>query len=224
VVVLEISSGITVYVKEIEEFLTEDIRKKLSTYTRLLLKYNSYFNLTAILEPDDIFMKHYMDSLSGLMLLKKIFGNRLYDFKIVDVGTGAGFPGMLFKMVYPDIDITLIESVKKKVEFLKVITDAIETKPRIINKNVKEVKEKFDIFLSRGFSDVFTFIKKTKHMYGEKSHIFFYKGKKNKIIKEFNVVKNIKIGLNIKKATLYTISGFVFERNILELVWEKSLQ
>lgn len=208
--------------KDIESLINHEKLILLNKYTELLIEYNSRFNLTSILNHEDIYIKHYLDSLSGLVLLKKKFGDDILKFKIADIGTGPGFPGMILKLFSPDLNLTLIESNSKKSNFLNVISSSLNIKPAIINKNVKEVKGKFDILISRGFSDIFSFIKKTKHLYNDKTYLYFYKGKKNKILDEFNVVKNIKIGLNIRKANLYQITGFIFERNILELLWEKS--
>ena len=90
------------------------------------------------------------------------------------------------KLFYPELDITLVESNTKKAQFLQIISSLLRIDINISNKNVKETKGNYDIFLSRGFSDIYTFIKLTKHLYNKtKTHLIFYKGKTNKIFEEY---------------------------------------
>ncbi len=86
-------------------------------YARELREWNARFNLTTIIDPLDIQIKHFLDSLSCL----KAMGRRPAG-RVVDVGTGAGFPGLCLKIACPQLQITLIESVGKKVEFCRHVT------------------------------------------------------------------------------------------------------
>lgn len=88
-------------------------------FTSMLLEWNRKFNLTRIADPEEIAIKHYLDSLSLLSLVKPDKGCRL-----IDVGTGAGLPGVALKIARPDIRITLLDSVNKKLIFLN---EAIKT-------------------------------------------------------------------------------------------------
>ena len=92
--------------------LNEEQKEKLNTYCEFLITYNEHTNLTAIKERDDIYLKHFYDSLT----LAKI-----YDFQeetLLDVGTGAGFPGVVLTIVYPGLKVTLLDSNNKKIKFL----------------------------------------------------------------------------------------------------------
>lgn len=93
--------------------LTEDTMNKLSIYANFLMEYNEHTNLTAIKEEKDIYLKHFYDSLT---IVKTI------DLKTIkslcDIGTGAGFPGMVLKIVFSHLDVALIDSNNKKITFL----------------------------------------------------------------------------------------------------------
>ena len=96
--------------------LTENQVAQFNLYRTELLRWNAHMNLTAITDADEIVHKHFLDSLSVL----EHFSLRSGD-SVVDVGTGAGFPGIVLKIYIPDIQLVLIESSKKKVSFLKFI-------------------------------------------------------------------------------------------------------
>ncbi len=89
-------------------------------YLQELLAWNRRFNLTAIREPEQIVVKHFLDSLSVLTVTGCLDGKR-----VVDVGTGAGFPGLALKIACPDMRLTLVESVGKKAEFCRHVVDAL---------------------------------------------------------------------------------------------------
>ncbi len=92
------------------------------TYLALLLEWNEKMNLTGITEPEDIWHKHFLDSLTVLEALPK-------DAKrVIDIGTGAGFPGLAIAIVRPDLDITLLEATGKKVKFLEHVIKTLELK------------------------------------------------------------------------------------------------
>ena len=98
--------------KKINIDITEEIFSKLDRYKELLIEWNQKFNLTTIIEEKDIFLKHFFDSL---------YLNTECDFKdkkICDIGTGAGFPGMVLAIVFKNGNFTLMESNNKKVLFL----------------------------------------------------------------------------------------------------------
>lgn len=128
-------------------YLTQDQLYKFKLYYKLLVEYNKRYNLTAIIEEDDVIDKHFVDSLLGLKLIN--------DTKVIDVGTGAGFPGLAIKIV-DDIELTLVDSVKKKVDFLEIIVAQLGLKnvhcihSRVEDlANNKEYREKFNFCFSR---------------------------------------------------------------------------
>lgn len=92
----------------------------LTTYERELLEWNQKFNLTAIRDAESIRTKHFLDSFSCILAWKANPPHRL-----IDVGTGAGFPGIPLKIIYPAMQLTLVESVGKKVKFCQHIVDVL---------------------------------------------------------------------------------------------------
>ncbi len=85
-------------------------------YEELLLSWNKHTNLTAIRDPEMIAIKHFLDSLTCVLAMRDTAINR-----VVDVGTGAGFPGIPLKIIYPAMELTLIESVEKKAAFCRAV-------------------------------------------------------------------------------------------------------
>ncbi len=93
----------------------------LALYERELIDWNTRFNLTAIRDPQEIHIKHFLDSLTCLLALRDSPVDRL-----VDVGTGAGFPGIPLKLIYPKLQLTLLESVGKKAEFCRHVVKMLD--------------------------------------------------------------------------------------------------
>lgn len=93
--------------------ISEKQAQQLYNYQALLLEWNQKMNLTAIIDPDEIRMKHFLDSLSLISLNPQ--------GPLVDVGTGAGFPGLVIKIMRPDIEVVLLDSLKKRLNFLDAV-------------------------------------------------------------------------------------------------------
>ena len=92
-------------------------------YYEMLIKWNEVMNLTAITEFDEVIVKHFVDSIS---LIKAIDVNK--KINIIDIGTGAGFPGIPLKIAYPNLKITLLDSLNKRVGFLNEVISELELK------------------------------------------------------------------------------------------------
>jgi len=98
--------------------VTDEMADQFLLYNRMLLEWNHKLNLTALTEPDDVLHKHFLDSLSGVMVLR---GREIS--KLADVGSGAGFPGIPLKIIRPDLEVTLIDSLGKRVDFLNEVIE-----------------------------------------------------------------------------------------------------
>lgn len=135
--------------KKIDENLTEKQVRQFYDYMNLLIEWNQKINLTAICEPRDIILKHFIDSLT---ISKEIHR----DAKIADIGTGAGFPGIPIKILKPDTEVILIDSLNKRIKFLNEVIEklglekieAIHARAEEIGHNNK-YREKCDIVISR---------------------------------------------------------------------------
>ena len=130
--------------------LDEGQLEKFEQYKNFLLEYNSHTNLTSITEPEDIAIKHFLDSI----LVGKFF-EIPKNAKAVDVGTGAGFPGVPIKIFRDDISLTLVDSLNKRIKFLNKLCQKINISANIIHARAEELghkeefREKFDIAVSR---------------------------------------------------------------------------
>lgn len=103
--------------------LNDDIIKKLNMYGNLLLEWNEKINLTAIKEPTEVLYKHFYDC---ILFFKNVNVEKCAS--IIDVGTGAGFPGMVLKIVRPDLKVTLLDSLNKRITFLNDVINKLELK------------------------------------------------------------------------------------------------
>ena len=144
--------------KKIDINLTETQIKKFFEYMQLLLEWNEKINLTAITEVDDIILKHFIDSLTVIKYIKE-------NDKIIDVGTGAGFPGIPVGIINLDADITLLDSLNKRINFLNEVCNKLELKNiRTIHGRAedfgqtKETRENFDIAVSRAVANMTTLV------------------------------------------------------------------
>ncbi|WZL75087.1 16S rRNA (guanine(527)-N(7))-methyltransferase RsmG [Clostridiaceae bacterium 35-E11] len=136
--------------------LSEDQIEKFFTYKDLLIEWNQKINLTAILDEKDIMIKHFLDSISCVTLpyIKN-------DAKIIDVGTGAGFPGVPIKICYPNTSLTLLDSLNKRIHFLKEVcihTDLKDVqfehgRAEDFGKD-KNFREKYDIAVARAVAEL----------------------------------------------------------------------
>lgn len=135
--------------------LTENQLKKFKIYEDFLLEYNSHTNLTAIKEPEDIMIKHFLDS-----IILNNFLNIKQNAKIVDIGTGAGFPGVPLKIFREDIELTLIDSLNKRIVFLGQLMDKIGLSANIFHARAEELSHKkehreiYDFAVSRAVASL----------------------------------------------------------------------
>lgn len=106
------SLGVSLSDKQLEQF---------DMYYQLLIKWNEVMNLTAITEFDDVCRLHFVDSISAC----KYFDFSASDYSLIDIGTGAGFPGIPLKIVYPNLKITLFDSLNKRLKFLNEVIDQL---------------------------------------------------------------------------------------------------
>ena len=140
------SVGLTLSIEQYE---------KLSIYAEFLVEYNEKVNLTAITEPIEILRKHFIDSI----LLTKYVDIPL-NSTLIDVGTGAGFPSVPIKIYRPDIKITLLDSLNKRIDYLKQLCDKLEIDAEFIHGRAEdfskkeEYREKFDFSCARAVANM----------------------------------------------------------------------
>ena len=141
------------YLKISDIVLNEKQIENLIKYLDLLIETNKVMNLTAIREEEAILEKHFIDSLLLTKLIKDDEKN------IIDIGTGAGFPGLILSIVYPNKNFLLVDSVKKKISFINTVIEKIglknvKTSTERAEELIKDNREKFDVALCRGVANL----------------------------------------------------------------------
>jgi len=158
--------------------VTQDHIDQFVAYARELKEWGNYINLTAITNPLDIAVKHFLDSLAPLPFIPS-------DSSLLDIGSGGGFPGIPLKVINPDLRITLIDASIKKVVFQKHVIRTLKlnkietyhTRSEDFIKRVQEEKGSYDVVISRAFSKLHHYIKQASPFLSNKGLIIAMKGK-----------------------------------------------
>lgn len=136
------------------EIKEQSVLDSLYIYYEMLYETSKVMNLTTIVELEEAYIKHFYDSL----LMSKVV-DLTKELKLADIGTGAGFPGLVIKIVYPNLKVTLIEPIGKRCKFLQSVIDRLELKDiYVINERaedaVKKYRESFDIVTARAVASL----------------------------------------------------------------------
>jgi len=160
--------GITVDNSQIELF---------KIYISEIIKWNMEINLTSIDNEKDIIIKHFLDSISSAKFV--IYSNK----KVIDIGTGGGFPGLPLKIVFPDIDMTFLDSSKKKMKVLESICKSLDIKGiKILSENIETIAHNvnyrgiYDIVVCRALANLSTLLEYGIPFLKENGKMVIYKG------------------------------------------------
>lgn len=139
--------------KELDIDLNDKILNDLEIYYEMLVDYNKHTNLTRITEKNDVYLKHFYDSLTIIKAVK------LRNESLLDVGTGAGFPGLVLKIVFPKLKVTLVDSLNKRIVFLNNVIEKLNLKDVVtIHERAEDFakcnRESFDIVTSRAVANL----------------------------------------------------------------------
>ena len=156
--------GITPTTKQLEQ---------LETYYTLLTKWNEKINLTRIIEHNEVYLKHFYDSLTIVKVIDLEKINTLLDF-----GTGAGFPGLVLKIMYPNLKVTLIDSLNKRIVFLNEVIKELNLKDiETIHMRIEDYKEKhFDIITTRAVANLSKLLDYTNNLIDKDTKFIPLKG------------------------------------------------
>ena len=188
---------------------------KFNNYMELLLEWNEKINLTAITEKEDIILKHFKDSLTIEEFIPE-------NAKVIDVGTGAGFPGIPLKIVRKDISLTLLDSLNKRIKFLDEVVNNLELENiETIHSRAedagmnKKYREQYDIATSRAVANLSTLLEYLMPFVKVGGSVICMKGPN--IEEELNNAKHAisELGGEIQEIKNFKLEGTDNERNII---------
>lgn len=193
------------YLEELNIYPTQDQLNKLDKFYHLLISWNQKINLTRITEEKDVYLKHFYDSLT---ITKEIDLSKVNT--LCDVGTGAGFPGIVLKIMYPNLKVTLIDSLLKRVNYLNEIIKKLElTDIKAIHTRGEDYKDKFDVVTSRAVANIEKLVTFTMHLVDKDGVFIAMKGNidneltnsvEKNILKKYKIVKINKFKLPIEES------------------------
>ena len=191
--------------KKINIDINNEQLNKLEKFYHLMIEWNKKINLTRITEEKEVYLKHFYDSLTL---------NKVVDLKkiktLCDVGTGAGFPGIVLKIIFPDIKITLIDSLQKRVNYLNTIIKELELNNiEAIHTRGEDFKGKYDVVTSRAVANVEKLMDYTMHLVSKEGIFVAMKAKieneltekvRNNIENKYIIIKEEKFYLPIEES------------------------
>lgn len=163
------------FIKAIEELgikLTNQQLAQLEKFYNLLSEWNEKINLTRITNKEDVYLKHFYDSLTITRVVDLTKINTLCD-----VGTGAGFPGVVLKICFPNLNVTLVDSLNKRVNYLNDIIEKLSLKNiKALHARGEEFKGDFDIVTARAVANTEKLLKYTMHLVNKQGLLIAMKG------------------------------------------------
>lgn len=184
---------------------TEKQLKQLEKFYELLIEWNQKINLTRITSKEEVYLKHFYDSLTL---------NRVVDLKntnnLCDIGTGAGFPGIVLKIIFPNIKITLIDSLQKRVNYLNIVIKELGLeKIEAIHTRGEDFKGNFDVVTSRAVANIEKLVNYTMHLVAKDGIFIAMKGDianeltpevEQKLNKKYKIIKIEKFLLPLEES------------------------
>ncbi len=211
----EFSDFMIEYGKYIHVVFTEEQLQKFFQYMNVLIEWNQNINLTAIVEPKEIILKHFIDSLTVMKYMD-------LDKSVIDIGTGAGFPGIPIKIVRPDLKVTLLDSLNKRINFLNEIISLLDLKNiETVHARIEEYgknmhyREKYDVATSRAVANLTTLSEYMLPMVKVKGKALYMKGAdiEEELYKSQHSIKLL--GGEMVKVESFSLPKSDYKRNIL---------
>ena len=211
------------YAKKIDIDINEEQINKFYDYMNLLIEWNNKINLTAITDYNEIILKHFVDSLT----INKCIKENNY---VVDVGTGAGFPGIPLKIIRDDIKIVLVDSLNKRINFLNEVIkelnlkniETVHARAEEFGRN-KKYRQKFDIATSRAVANLSTLSEYMIPLVKINGRCICMKGKeiKEELKDSLNAIKVL--GGKVENVEEFELADNDINRSIIYILKEKDI-
>ena len=208
--------------------LTEEQITKFMDYYELLVEWNSFMNLTAITDFDEVILKHFVDSLAVCQtdVFQKVSESSV---SLIDIGTGAGFPGIPLKILYPDLKVTLLDSLNKRVKFLNTVIEKLNLENiETIHGRAEDFaknpvyREQYDFCVSRAVANLSTLTELCIPFVKKNGYFISYKSEK--VNEELHAGKKAVdiLGGKIEMQLEYCLPDTDMKRSLLLIKKEKS--
>lgn len=207
-----------VFIKAVNDLsinITDEQLKQLDDYYQLLTVYNKHTNLTRIIAEDDVYLKHFYDSLT---LFKAI---KLSNQTLLDVGTGAGFPGLVLKIIFPNLKVTLVDSLNKRILFLKMVIKKLGLKNVFVyHQRAEEFailnRNKYDVVTSRAVANLQTLLEISLPMVKVNGYFIPMKAAASQeIAQSSNAIKTL--GGVLEEVIKFELPGDAGERSLIKV-------
>ena len=211
------------YLKELDIELSNKQIEQFYNYMNLLIEWNKTMNLTSIVDPNEIIIKHFIDSLTILESIEK-------NDTIIDVGTGAGFPGVPIKIAYPETKIVLLDSLNKRITFLNEIINKLELENiQTVHGRAEDFgrdinyREKYDIAIARAVAPLNILLEYLSPFARINGRCICMKGSNctDEIENSKNALKVL--GVEIKEVKNFVIPNTDIKRTIIDVIKKKVL-
>lgn len=190
--------------------VSAEVQQKLLAYLALLHKWNKVYNLTAVRDPETMVTLHLLDSLSVLPHIKVK--------NLLDVGSGGGLPGIVLAICLPNLQVTTIDTVQKKVIFMRQVKGELGLHNlQVVHGRVESYQssEKFEVIISRAFSELVLFVNLSKHLLAQNGRWLAMKGRLPRGELETVALKSLDVKVN--RTISLTVAGLDAERHLLIL-------
>lgn len=186
--------------KKLNINITEKQLNQLEKFYNILIEENKKINLTRIIEKEDVYLKHFYDSLT---IVKEIDLNKIET--LCDVGTGAGFPGIVLKIVYPNLKVTLIDSLLKRVNYLNETIKKLDLQDiKAIHTRSEDYKEQFDLVTARAVASLEKLIPWCIHLVKKNGNFIAMKANVDKELENIDKILN-KYSFKIEKINRFLL-------------------
>ena len=196
--------------KKLNINITEKQLNQLEKFYNILIEENKKINLTRIIEKEDVYLKHFYDSLT---IVKEIDLNKIET--LCDVGTGAGFPGIVLKIVYPNLKVTLIDSLLKRVNYLNETIKKLDLQDiKAIHTRSEDYKEQFDLVTARAVASLEKLIPWCIHLVKKDGNFIAMKANVDKELENIDKILN-KYSFKIEKINRFLLQTENSNRSLI---------